>query len=126
MHSLTHHAILFGFGCYTFVSSAASIIISFNCSQSPCTWLSSITRSVSNFPYSPSSCSWNHLTMLAPHNPSTRSLPAVPFGSYLLYAILHLYLPLTELRSQSLLAPLHSFTSSMLLAFLSSASMWSV
>ena len=63
--------------------------------------------------------------MLASHNPSTRSLPAVPFGSYLLYAILHLYLPLTELRSQSLLAPLHNFTSSILLAFLSSVSMWS-
>jgi hypothetical protein len=64
--------------------------------------------------------------MLASHIGSTWNLLVVLFGPRLVYAILHLYFPLTKKWSESLLAPLHDFTSSMLLAFLLSISLWSI
>ena len=125
-HSSSNHPLLSGFGYSPIVCSAASIITSFNCFQSSSIWLfSPVTHSVSNFPNS-SSCCWNLLTMLASRNASMWSLLVVLFGLCLLYAILHLYLSLTKKWSESLLAPLHDFTSSMLLVFLLSISILSI
>ena len=77
----------------------------FNCFHSSSIWLfSSVTRSVSNFPNSSFSCCWNLLTLLASHSASTWSL-LVLFVSYLLYAILHLYLPLTKIGQSRCLLP---------------------
>ena len=98
-HSSSDYPLLSGFGRYPIVCSAASIISCFNCFQSSSIWLFfSVTHSVSNFPNSSSSCCWNLLTMLASRNASTWSLLVVLFGSYLLYAILHLYLPQKVVR----------------------------
>ena len=64
--------------------------------------------------------------LLEPPNHAGLSQCIYMESSYWLHASLHQCLPLTKKRSEALLASLHDFTSSMLLAFLLSISMWSV
>ena len=119
LHSSSNHPLPSGLGWYPIVCSAASVIASFNCFHSSCILISSFsTCSVSGFPNYFPSCCWNLVTSLGSRSASMCSFFVFLFSSCLLYAILHLYFPLTKKWSESLLAPLHDFTSSTLLAFL--------
>jgi hypothetical protein len=104
------------------------LLLFFICFHSSSTLIfSSTASSFPSFSNSSFICCWNFVAVLGSCSSSTWNFFIFLFSSCLLYAILHLYLPLTKKKwSESLFAPLHYFTSSMLLAFLLSVNTWSI